>query len=101
MAHQEHHLVGAFGQVKPAEAEQQALFSAPAVLAAISAKAGFAVASLIVETVSTQVVAGLKLRARCALTGAAGEARAANVLAFKPLPHTGLALEVQEVEFVD
>ena len=90
-------LVGAFGAEKPCDAETQALFSSPAALAAIAAKVGHAVAAVAVEAVSTQVVAGLKYRAAATLTAEGGATSRVSILAFKPLPHTNLPLDIQEV----
>ena len=90
-------LVGAFGADKPCDDETQALFSSPAALAAIAAKVGHAVSACVVATVSTQVVAGLKYRAAATLTGEAGQTSKVSILAFKPLPHTNLPLDIQEV----
>ena len=90
-------LVGACSEVKACDAETQALFSTPEALAAIAAKVGHAVSACAVESVSTQVVAGLKYRAAATLTGGEGGDRKVSILAFKPLPHTKLPLDVQEV----
>jgi hypothetical protein len=89
-------LVGAFSDAKPCDAETQALFSTPEALAAIAAKAGHAVSACTVDAISTQVVAGLKYRAAATLTGEGGEKKV-SILAFKPLPHTKLPLDIQEV----
>ena len=93
-------LVGAFGAEKPCDEETQALFSSPAALAAIGAKLGHAVQACAVATVSTLVVAGLKYRAAATLTGEGGAQTRVSILAFKPLPHTNLPLDIQEVTTV-
>jgi hypothetical protein len=91
------HLVGAFSESKPADAETQALFSTPEALAAVAAKAGHAVTALTVESFATQVVAGLKYRVTATLTGEGGAASRVTITAFKPLPHTGGPLAIEEV----
>ena len=66
----------------------------------LMAKAGHAVSACEVSSVSTQVVAGLKYRAAATLTGEGGAQTRVSILAFKPLPHTNLPLDVQEVTVV-
>jgi hypothetical protein len=77
-----------------ADADVRALFETPEVRAAVAAKAGAAVETLVVESFKTQVVAGLKYQVTVSVNGAPSS----HVIhAFKPLPHTGAPLEVQDV----
>lgn len=66
----------------------------PQVRTAVAALLGAPVASLRLLGVKTQVVAGVNYRVSAALDG--GDDKAV-ITAFKPLPHTGLPLEVKSV----
>lgn len=66
----------------------------PQVRAAVAALLGAPVASLRLLGVKTQVVAGVNYRVSAALDG--GDDKVV-ITAFKPLPHTGLPLEVKSV----
>lgn len=93
-------LVGAFSVDKQPDDEVSALFTSAAVLDAVATKLGLAaggVTTLAVQSFQTQVVAGVKYKVKASLSLAAGGERSVTIVAFKPLPHTGNPLEVQEV----
>lgn len=61
---------------------------------ALEAHIGAPVESVKVEAVKTQVVAGLNYRAKVTVNGTHKK----TVAVYRPLPHTGLPLEVKAVE---
>lgn len=86
---------GGMGAVKPADPETAALFETDIIKAAVKQSLGVSASHVKLISYRSQVVAGLNYIAHVSINGASD----VLVTAFRPLPHTGLPLEVKTVVY--
>jgi hypothetical protein len=87
-------LVGGYSDDKPVNNEITALFNEGKVKQSLGTALGTCVSHVDVLSYRVQVVAGLNYKVNCKVDG-----KACHFQAFKPLPHTGLSVEIKEASF--
>ena len=92
-------VAGGFSEAREASAEEKAMFETPIVTAQLeemlkATGTEIAIASLAVQRLATQVVAGCNYRVHAKINGDKDYV----FRAFKPLPHTGMPMELRSIE---